>query len=60
VTFGSLSAAVGHDLGEWIGEVIREIGIDHHHIEEFGKPGLGLVIVIATILYLVKKSDNEN
>jgi hypothetical protein len=41
-------------LGEWIGEVGREIFIDRLHIQEYGLPALAVAVVVGTVLYLAK------
>jgi hypothetical protein len=42
------------EFGEWIGEVVREIFIDHHHIQEYGFPALVVAVVLGTIFWAAK------
>jgi hypothetical protein len=51
VRLDELPIAVSHNLGEFLGEVFREIGIDSHHIAEFGTPALVLAVAVGCFVY---------
>jgi hypothetical protein len=46
VTLAGLPIAASPKVGEFIGEVLREIGIEHHHIAEYGVPALVLAVAV--------------
>jgi len=54
VTLGELPIAASPKVGEFIGEVLREIGIEHHHIAEYGVPALVLAVAVGLFVTSAK------
>ena len=49
-----LPIAASPKIGEFIAEVLREIGIEKHHIAEYGVPALVLAVLVAIVVTLSK------
>jgi hypothetical protein len=50
VTLAVLQMAASPKLGEVLGEVLREIGIEHSHIAEYGVPMLIFAVAVGAFV----------
>lgn len=47
-------AAAAHEVEDLVGEIAREIGMENHHIAEYGLPALGFAVIVGTLIWLLR------